>query len=55
MDIWTPFFTEFLNIPSAEELPNLEEWIARFQDFFIKSKAAQWGEVHSIIKSESRR
>ena len=55
VDIWTPFFTEFLNIPGADELPNLDEWIPRFQDFFIASKAAQWGEVHAIIKSAPRR
>ena len=54
-DIWTPFFTEFLNIPSADELPDLAEWLARFQEFFFASKLASWGDVHEIVRSAPRR
>ena len=54
-EIWTSFFTEFLNIRSADELPDLAEWLVRFQDFFFASKMAQWSEIHGIIKSALRR
>jgi len=51
-ELWTEFFSAFLNIPSAEELPDLAAWRIRFEDFFFERKAAKFsGVVTGISRS----
>ena len=50
-ELWTAFFTEFLNIPDENCLPDLDAWLCKFRDYFSSKKMAQWAEVQVKIKS----
>lgn len=53
--LWTKFFTEFLNIPNASTLPDLDKWIAEFQQFFFKGKLKTWSEVRGALSIALRK
>ncbi len=47
--MWTDFFTEFLNIASCNDLPDLAKWRQRFQEFFFRHKAARFSSIVADI------
>ena len=48
-ELWSQFFLAFLNIPSADELPDLSAWREKFQEFFFAKKLSSFNAVANNI------